>query len=679
MTSLLIPLQDEIGFGFCVMDLRGIDANVEPLLRLFSEHLERSFQAVNPETNLQHRFEQITESLNETIASTHVNENWDFSANEVQAIVGLAANDQLFLTGLGDLTAAYLHREPDQRYKIYNLFRGIQTEQHRPDWSKLFTVVLDGDLHQGDVFLIGNREIPQQIEAEDLNQILVTLPPKSACEKMRQYFPIPSDLTLTVLRAESAHDADAMLISGAGSSLDHLSQTEEATSRMLEHQRPRKEDWPKLIKRGGKMTWALTLSSVYVALAILMGLIKSALQLVKGDGTSDRKVAWRSLRTRTGSSVKSIVTIIARGRGQRSGRQRLMTFAGTLLIVAVIMTTLVVRKNNQREEIAYQSLVQQIENLYDNASASIIYKNEDEARQMLLQGIDLISSLPTKQKDRQERATTLQESFNLSLAGLRHTTTIDALQLLASLPEGRKAATIGFDNETLYAFTTDGFVERYSASSSSFETKPVRAPEGFGTVIRSRYDDLNDEIYLFDGHQIARFDPDADTYEIVTVEGIASDITDFDIYARRIYSLSPSNEQIYRHEKTSTGFGAPSGWLQARTIPLSDAKDLSVDGSVWVFKTNGVIERYQRGFEESWSMPTIDPPLSTSITLVTSDQTTSLYLIDQENQRVIQIEKTSGTLTNQFTHEAFLHTRGILERDGKLFILTETGLYQFSL
>ena len=674
--SILVPLEEGAGYAIGVIDLRGIDGDTEKLLDLFVDQIEKSVNTINAQSNLQHKFEQVVQGMNDRIAETASEQRWEFEAGDINALIGIAGSEQLYLTGVGDLTALFLHKSEQQRYKVFNLFRGIQTEHHIPDWHKLFTVVLDGDIVSGDVFLIGNREIPQQIDSDELHQILVTLPPLSASEKLRQYFPIPIDLSMIVMRAEDAIDTGAMEMIDAESSLDHFERTKDTTERMLEHQRPRKKDWISATKNTFSFTSSLVISSVNVTLAILMGLVKSLLQGIKLVTKSNKKQIWKSFRTNTIDKIKQ-----PRGQFNRLPKQnkRLLTvIISIVLIFALVIVVSVVRKNNQREKAAYKELVQDIEKTYDTASASIIYKDEDQARELLLEGLASIANLPQNSQERKTKAEDLANQFDSRLNDLRHITEVGELELLASLPEGEEVTIMGFDNETSYAFTQAGGVYKYDSENSSFMQVAVVAPENFNTPTRVRYDDLNDVLYLFDGRQLAKFDADQETFEIVDIANLTEDTKDVEYFARRIYTLSPENEQVYRHDRDGDNFGAPSGWIQARTISLRDAISLSVDGSVWLLKENGRIVRYQKGFEETWPNPIIDPPISNSTVLWTTDLIDYIYLIDTENGRIVQIDKDKGTLTQQFTHEAFRELKGMWESDGNIFVLTPAGLHKFS-
>ncbi|MBI2484554.1 hypothetical protein HYW18_00100 [Candidatus Uhrbacteria bacterium] len=676
MWSFLFPLEGSGGFLFGLLDLRATQEDPSPLRDLFEEHLTRSAQTTGVGSHTQHRFEQMVQGINERIATSAAEPEWLLSPKDVYAIIGMAGDDAMYLTGTGDLVATFLHKTPDQRYKVFNLSRSIQTESHKPTWEKLFSVVLDGELNPGDAFLVANRELSQQIDAEDLHEVLSSLPPRSSAERIRQYFPISADISCIVLRAEEGESPASMDIHDAASSLDHLVRTRDTTTRMLESQRPRRQDWPvvarSIIKTFGKIIGA----SFAVAAMLLMGIIKDAFFAVGRLRHGDRKFAWGTLRGRAGERLrqaKNSVRILPRG-----NRRLAWTIGVFVLVLAVAIGAFSIVRSRERSRISYKALVEEVEQKRDLAQASLIYKDEEQARTLIREALALVETMPVKPSERAERQTTLRGELTALSQTLRHARSVDELTTLGSLPEGETAVLFAFDAQSAYAFTESRNVYRFDAAISSFVLL-LPLPEGFGVPQRTRFDDLNGLVYVFDGYRVGRLNPPEKTFEIVPVSGLHASAKDMEYYARRVYILAPEDEQVYKHDRVGDGFGPPSGWIAARTVPLRDALSFSIDGSVWVLKADGQMVRYQNGLEESWNTPSLDPTLGSGAVLWTTEQTDYVYLVDAANARVVMIEKSSGTLTAQWEHPAFAQTRGIWEREGKIWVATSTGLHEFPL
>jgi hypothetical protein len=193
------------------------------------------------EANAQHRFEQFLGALNETLAQLVREGRFNIPIKDFNAAVGIISDDQMFLSGAGDLSVLFLHKKPSQRYQIFNLFRSIQTEQALPTWEKPFAVVLDGDLHEGDVFCVSNQDLQRTISADELNAVLTTLPPSGSIEKIRQYYAHNQGILLIVMKSESRKSKTPESIAKPLSdvSVENLLSAQDETNRLLEDQRPK--------------------------------------------------------------------------------------------------------------------------------------------------------------------------------------------------------------------------------------------------------------------------------------------------------------------------------------------------------------------------------------------------------------------------------------------------------
>ena len=238
--SVILPLEGRSGYVFVLAYLGKKNPDNEILLQLLSDHTHRLAGSFGKDANAQHRFEQFLGALNETISQTVREGRFSVPIQNFHAIVGIICEDRMFLSGTGELSALFLHRKPSQRYQVFNLFRGIQTEQSLPTWEKPFAVVLDGDLEDGDVFCVSQKDLQRFISTDDLNSILTALPPKSATEKIRQYFGANDGLLLLIIKAESAismvPESYAKPLSDV--SIDSFVRGQDETSRLLDDQKP---------------------------------------------------------------------------------------------------------------------------------------------------------------------------------------------------------------------------------------------------------------------------------------------------------------------------------------------------------------------------------------------------------------------------------------------------------
>src|SRR3989338_3631195 len=180
--------RDGYAFFLCAVDKR-YAADLHVVAALVGEQVERLARAFGGQANVQHRFEQFLSALNERLAEESRSGTWTMPIEGFHAVVGVACESEMYLSGNGDLSLLFLHREDNGQYNVFNLSRNIQTEQAKPSWEKPFAVILDGSLQAGDIFCAASRNLQPIIPGDELNDILTALPPLGALSRIRQYVP----------------------------------------------------------------------------------------------------------------------------------------------------------------------------------------------------------------------------------------------------------------------------------------------------------------------------------------------------------------------------------------------------------------------------------------------------------------------------------------------------------
>ncbi|MEK9155337.1 MAG: hypothetical protein AAB839_01690, partial [Patescibacteria group bacterium] len=185
--TVLLPLQGGQGHVFGLAELNYRDSDVrDRLLHIIASHLEvlRS-DMENDGGNIPRRFEAMLVTVNADLArlaSGHA-----IPIKKMNVLVGVMTNSQVFFSGLGGNHALFLHRTAERRYVVYELDAQLVADDL--SWEKPLVTVLDGELHAGDVFYIATRLPPHALTLGDLQDILVTLPPSGALERIAQFVP----------------------------------------------------------------------------------------------------------------------------------------------------------------------------------------------------------------------------------------------------------------------------------------------------------------------------------------------------------------------------------------------------------------------------------------------------------------------------------------------------------
>lgn len=707
--SVLLPVQDRCGFVFMLAYTKKETADSEIFLQIMNDQAHRLADSFGKEANPQHRFEQFLGALNETLASQVRDGRWCVPIDQVHAIVGVATQQQMFLSGTGDLTALFLNRKPSQRYQIFNLFHGIQTEQALPTWEKPFAVVLDGDLHPDDVFCVCDKNLQHEIAQEELNQILTTLPPVSAVEKIRQCFPYKDGLLLILLKIS---DSDSRTMTQARSatptsdvSIDALDETTNSTTKLLEDQKPRLSSIVKLIARWLK-TRAESKSRILrdinakdttinalkrlgrtifrVLLFVGKHSLRHAISGFKKLGNKHERKKFVQRIQLNGSQFQTRARHIWASAG-RVPRSTKFLMLGIVIAVIVLIAGIVIMTKTQaraHEERAYQESVLTIEDLMERAAGSVIYQDETQARSLYLNAQTLIETLPTNTIERANTATDLSTDIKIAMNDIRHLVTIPNPPLLADMSQitdGVIGNSMVQYSGSIYVLGSEGRVYSFNRAEKRFDVEI--SPKSTMMPISASQEDGR-YYFLEKTGQVFSFSIDNET---VTPTGISdSRWVDLEAYANRLYLLRPTVDgtqgQIVRYDRSGDTFNKEHNWISSSSVAFDKSVGLAIDGSVYVLTRDGSITRFDNGSEVGWSVGLVEPQLTAATKIWTDADSQFIYVLEPATNRLVIFKKDTGAFLVQYRSDSFSNlTDFVVDENGyTIYLLAGSKLYSIA-
>ncbi len=697
LKAFLKQTQGQPGFVFGLLSVHGRPALAELVVNTILEEMERAAETLRETSNTQHRFEQILEAVNERVAMLAPELEPTLTSADVDAIVGVAVGDVMCLSGSGDLTALFLHKMEDQRYQVFNLSRSIQTGASKPSWEKVFGVVLDGDLHSGDIFCVCNRPLERELPPEELNSVLTTLPPAGASAKIRQYFPIDIDLAIVLLKAQLPEETPLSAVrsqrpgrTSAASSLSQLEEAQEKTQRVLADQRPRMNIPGLSLLRGFLKTHRHTLrgsavsisrllfSIVVVGGKMILGILFGVLRVAKKLAGSERREMLGQTRGRLDALVSRTLRLFNR----LPKTSKYLILAAVVLVFVFVSSTMVLSRSQARQEdrAAFAASVKAVETVRDQVSGAIIYKDENQARSLLQQAFGALSDMRADTPEEQAEIDRLDKELALMQDQLRHIVNIPDPPLVVDLtPIGASATAMSFEGDELLVYASDRNVYRVDQNTRTASRVEVDT-RAAGAVKEA--DGENGEGYLLDDRPGLAIYADGVLTLTDTRPGDNERWVDLSAYANRVYVLNPggggTEPQILRLSRTGAGFGSATAWIRARTTDLSDAVSLAVDGTVFVLKQNGSIVRFTSGSEVSWTQGAVDPPLSAPTDLWTAFESEYLYVLEPSTQRLVVFEKEGGNFVTQYRSDAFVGLTDFVvdEAQKTIYLLTGSAVYR---
>jgi len=710
--SLLLPVQDRGGFIFLIAYTKKESPDSELLLQVLMDQTRRLAETFGKEANPQHRFEQFLGALNETLAE-HVREgHWNLPIEDVHALIGIASTSEMYLSGTGDLVALFLHKKPSQRYQIFNLFRGIQTEQSLPTWEKTFAVVLDGDLHAGDVFCVTDKDLQQIIPADELNHILSSLPPIGAVEKIHQYFSHKEGMLLTVLKIvddtfPSTIQSPHLAVPQSNLSVEELNATEETTDRLLDDQRPsfsivlkkihafiqsKTDQRSRLlndlhsqgslkngIRKTGRVLWKVAI----LATKYIIKKTSRSISLLKNK--EERVQIQKRLQLKKQHTQGEVLSLINRFKGVPNSTKYLV--AGIVVAVLVLFIGIsVISKSQARatDEKAYQEQLTAIEDVMERAAGAVIYKDENQARSLFVNAQTLIESLPTDTPEREEKAQELNHDLQAALNDIRHLVTVPNPPLLAdleTLTDGVFGNTVLLSEGTLFIAGSDGRTYELNQTEKRFD---LAASMGTGETFSPLASTQEDGRLYVLGQTGSVYGVSLENKTISPLEIQDDRWIDLEAYANRLYLLRPSQNgtegQIVRFNRNGSSLTDPSDWITSRTVSFDKAASIAIDGNVYVLMSDGSIARFASGSEEGWDVGIVDPRITSATKLWTDPESDYLYVLEPSTERLIVFRKDSGAFVVQYRSDAFTGlTDFVVDEAGyTIYLLAGSKLYSIA-
>ena len=163
-----------------------------------------------------------------------------------------------------------------------------------------------------------------------------------------------------------------------------------------------------------------------------------------------------------------------------------------------------------------------------------------------------------------------------------------------------------------------------------------------------------------------------------------------DNFNNNMYILDPASNRIHKYQPTANGYEVdPIDYFDpSEDVDISTAIDMAIDGDVFVLLSDNTIERYRGGKKLRFQISGLDRPISKATRLYTDTEAESLYVVDDGNDRIVEIDKRDGNegrFVRQFIYRGadnfFSDIRAlwISELDGRLLVLGAESLRQFVL
>ena len=420
-----------------------------------------------------------------------------------------------------------------------------------------------------------------------------------------------------------------------------------------------------------------------VTLKILSGILTGIKKIGSLRKKKNITANIKTLPYRTNKSLsKGIINL------KNLSRNRKILLIGAIVLIVIFSWSIsrLGSKKEQEETIArHENQIVAASDKQLAAESNIIFNNEADARKLLQEARDLLAAIPDDVEQVTAKKQELSQKIETTSRQINHIVEVsdpkvqtDFSQVDPSItPErtflaGGNLVHVSSDNSKFF---------RTNLSSSETTSVPANSPvtAGLKEVVKKESDDY---VRLHEDNTFSTYSDDRQTVTVNSFERSPDNaqLRDFTIFNQRLYILDPAANQIFKYNPAGSGFSVAGPWITGADVDIRDGASLTIDGSIFVLKSDGSVLKLFNGAKANFTLETIEPALTSATTITTSENLQNIYITDPNNKRVVVFDK-QGKLLNQYTSEKFDNIKNVDIDEGnkKLYILSGQKVYSIDM
>jgi hypothetical protein len=328
----------------------------------------------------------------------------------------------------------------------------------------------------------------------------------------------------------------------------------------------------------------------------------------------------------------------------------------------------------------YNVAVETIQNKKNEAEASLIYNDEEKARQILFEAKDLTEKLPQDSQKRKETKNNLLSEIQVLLLKLQHIVDISDPILIANLSDQneQQISTHGLFAADKYLYTfnpSNNLIYKINTENKEVKILDSTLPASSHLELGTQKD-KNSILFYHSGGGLFEFNLEDQTGKMVeiTLGSNEQEIKDMTVYNQKIYLLDAKNNQIWKHSPTTSGYTRGTSWLK-ENFDLTSASSMAIDGTIYLIKNDGELLRLAGGYKENFET-NIDPALTSPTKIWTSAETNYIYILEPKTKRLVVLDK-NGKLKIQYRSDQFDDAKDFIvsEKEKKIYLLCGDKIY----
>ncbi len=579
-------------------------------------------------------------------------------------------DDEMHFSIQGDLKLILIRK--NHIFDVVKMTYGLSPH----NYDKLFGRMYSGSVNEEDHLILTSFETWDCFDTQKLSQIVAKLSADGAVGFLTNYLPEHSPYKLGGLLVNlSAAEKNGVDLGknnlSPADSLKELINTEEKTSEWISPSPKQKVlSTVATIKMIiGKYAKAIRINKKNTARNSVNKLQPIQHQKVTQPRPESQKIIRNKPTYAKRLKIKNLFKTIAElprtvnyffSRGKRlytkwpRSTKYLLIIAIVLIVVLSQSVSYTNKRNNTREQVTFfNQQIEEIEQKHTQANQAIIFKDYSRARTLLISGSNSIASLPSQSEDQQNEKQRLQDTNQQLLNRANRQTLITKPNVIANFATKNPTSItdLNINDDTLLVVTSDEVISIKPGEEPVVIALSENLNDIHATALEDPPETDSELIVLYNNNFISSINPSTGTVTPMNTTVNHNGAVGATIYTNRLYVVNKDSEQIIRFRQGSASFQAGSSWLE---IPseLSNARDIAVDGDVYVLEGKEEIMQFNQGARTSWRSEKLDPGLENATKLTTNTNSDYLYILDPNNKRFLVYDK-KGNFIQQFTSPTF--------------------------
>jgi len=677
-----VYLSDASDFGrlFILLEVPKNKADQQPFIDRVINEASTYFETAQQE-NSEILLEEILHKLNQIMPDLSAASKIRGWLNEIDMVVGIINGDDVFLAGIGNINAVLIQ---------HNQLTQILDKNIEINPSKVFSDIISGSLDQGDILIISTDSLFDYISKEKIKQIAKRYSPQGTVIKINELLEtVPDFVTFNSLFIKNSTEVDWEAVPE-----QHEMPDEKDTVISIDTQTPlpvksKFSGTPKtktvvdlggfknvsFIKKSQKIFALISLFFVMVKrfFAYIFRQIKAGLLFLFSRRYRQNK------ETETLDNIKHI-TDDKVSWWQNLSLKKKIALGGFLVVLLIFLQSLVImtqKKDHEEKNQAFDEAMVTIEANYNEVEAKLIYNDETAAEKLLQRNLEILDGLKALSPEQETEIAKQRETIFYKLNKVRHINVVpEPVELYNLSDQANSPQNIVQKNGKFYILADNKLLaiseqtpETVADLSDQGTAKSMTDWPNENKLVMSSLNSENELKYsIFDLDSkkiIAVFEPNTNN----------TTVTDLAIYGDNLYVLDSENNQIFKYPESGNGFGKGVAWLQ-QEVDLSNATNMTIDGSIYTIDNNGLIRNWLKGAQENFDYQQLKPLIGSDSTIKTFKDSDYLYLIDPQNMRIIILNK-DGNIKDQYASQKFdnLLDLAVDPEEKAIYLLNGNHLY----